>query len=116
MLGPDDGTVAAEEEERADDGVDAPLVGGGPGGAAEFEEGEKDRARDEEARGGHQEWRHRFDGDADAEVGAAPNEVDRGESEDESGAGGSGGHGFFNHGWTRMNTDEKCGGDTEEKP
>ncbi len=36
LLGPDDGTVAAEKEEGPDDGVGAPLAGRGPSGTAEF--------------------------------------------------------------------------------
>jgi len=100
LLGPHDGTVATEEEEGADEGVDAPLAGGGPRDAAEFEEREEQRAGDEEARRGYEEGRHRFDGDADAEIGAAPDEVDRGEGGDDGGARRCGrGHDDGAHDW-----------------
>lgn len=72
LLGPDDGAVATEEEEGADEGIKAPLASGGQGGAVKFQEGEEKSAGKEEAGRRHQEGRHGLDAYADGEVGAAP--------------------------------------------
>ena len=87
LLSPDDTAVTAEQEEGADHGVGAPLVRGGRGCAAEFQEGEEQAAGDEETGSRHEKGRHRLHGDADTEVGAAPDEIDGAERESDGGAG-----------------------------
>ena len=85
-LGPDDESVAAEQEEGADHRVGPPLARRRPGRAAPPENSKEDRAGEQETSAGHQEWRHRLDGDADAEIGATPDQIDGGKGEDQRGA------------------------------
>jgi hypothetical protein len=68
--------------------VHPPLVRRRPRGAPELQESEQQRAGDQETRPRHQERRHGFHRDPDAEVGAAPDQVDGGEGDDEGTAAG----------------------------
>ena len=83
LLGPADETVAAPEQERAHQRGRTPVSRGGAWRAAQAQEEVDAAAGDAEAERGPHERRHARHGNPDRQVGRAPDEVERGEGQQE---------------------------------
>src|SRR5262249_30449764 len=77
LLHPDDRDIAQQDEAGADLGGGDPLARTGGGNAAPAGAEEGGGAGECEARAGQEERRQRLDGDANAEVGGTPDEIER---------------------------------------
>ena len=79
LLGVGNATVAAENNAAADKGCNRPIAATRRRSAAKSKESVEDGASREPARPAHEQWRNRFDRDANTEEGRAPDEIDRSE-------------------------------------
>src|SRR5690606_22302854 len=79
LLRPRHAAIATEQEQRADHQAVAPFVQRGSRCAAQPDDRVQDDACEKEAAGRHRKWRHGLDRYSNAEIGAAPDHVDRGE-------------------------------------
>ena len=73
--------VAAQEQHRADRGRGPPVTPVGLRCSPRAQEEIEEEARDQVTRAGHEEAGKRLDGEADREVGRAPEDIDSGEGE-----------------------------------
>jgi hypothetical protein len=87
LLCPDDGAVAAQEEEAASDDAGHELFACGQRIAVLSCPGEQNCAGNEEADGAEQERLEPFERKVDEEVSRAPNEIDSREGGDQFGTG-----------------------------
>ena len=76
LLSPHHAAVAAQEEKEPDDGGRAPVDQARRRVPAQAAPDVEDRPGEEEAEACHQEGRHGLDGEANGQVGGAPDDVD----------------------------------------